>query len=326
MKIATIGTGVIVDNFMDGCYKNKDISISCMYTRNKNSANELSKKYGIDKIYTDLKEMLNDDSYDFIYIASPNSLHFSQTKMALESNKHVICEKPFTSTSKELKELITLAKQNKLFLFEAITTIYLPHLEVIKNKLESIGKIHMINCNFSKYSSRYKEFLDGKNPNIFNPDFSGGALVDLNVYNIHYVLSLFGLPTNSNYIAHLENNGIDTSGVAILEYPDKIATCISSKNSDSECYTLIQGEDGFIKTSAAGGLHEVIISTKEGVQKLNLHQDPNNLFYEVSAFKRMFDDNDLTRCYNNLDYSYSIIGLIEKLRKDAKIVFKDDKE
>lgn len=324
MKIATVGTGVIVDNFMDACLKN-DIKITAMYSRKIESATYLSNKYDINRIYTDYLEMLSSSNIDFIYIASPNSIHFDQVRLALINNKHVICEKPFTSTSTELKELIELAKSKNLFLFEAITTIYLPHFNSIQEKLTSIGKINMINCNFSKYSSRYKDFKDGKNPNIFNPEFSGGALVDLNIYNIHFVVSLFGLPLRSKYIPFIEENAIDTSGVIVMEFSDKIATCIASKNSESESYAIIQGEKGYIKTSATGGLHLVEIHTANNVEILNSQQDLNNLFYEVLEFKHMFKNKNFSKCYDNLDYSYTIIKLIESIRLNANIVFSADK-
>src|SRR5699024_11231823 len=71
-------------------------------------------------------------------VASPNSLHYDYVKRALENGKHVICEKPFTSTLRELEELIALSKKKGLFLFEAITTIHLPHFKVVR---ENLGRI-----------------------------------------------------------------------------------------------------------------------------------------------------------------------------------------
>ena len=68
MRIGTVGTGFITNYILDN----------------------------IEKTYTDYERMVSDDSLDFIYIASPNSLHYSQTKSALEHGKNVICEKPFT--------------------------------------------------------------------------------------------------------------------------------------------------------------------------------------------------------------------------------------
>ena len=119
MKVGTIGTGFIVDWFLNAVKQNEGVEAVGMYSRKEESARPLSEKYGIKNIYTDYKEMLANNDIDTVYIASPNSLHYSYAKEALLAGKHVICEKPFTSTVKEFMELKQLAKEKQLFLFEA---------------------------------------------------------------------------------------------------------------------------------------------------------------------------------------------------------------
>lgn len=119
-------------------------------------------------------------------------------------NKHVICEKPFTSNVNELDELIALAKQQNCLLFEAITNQYLPTFKEIKEKISEIGKISIISSNYSQYSSRYNAFKRGEILPAFDVNKSGGALMDLNVYNIHFVVGLFGAPNKVEYFANIE--------------------------------------------------------------------------------------------------------------------------
>ena len=88
-------------------------------------------------------------------------------------------------TARELEKLRALAKEKRLMLFEAITTIHLPNYELIRQNIGKIGPIRFIQANYSQYSSRYDTFLAGETPNIFNPAFSGGALVDMvNLQNL----------------------------------------------------------------------------------------------------------------------------------------------
>ncbi|MDQ0971335.1 putative dehydrogenase [Neobacillus niacini] len=133
--------------------------------------------------------MYSDPAVNFVYVASPNSLHFEQAYRALEFGKHVIIEKPITSTIAEIESLINLAEQKNLMLFEAITTIHLPNFHLIKQNIGKLGPLKFIQCNYSQFSSRYNSLLSGQTPNVFNPKFSGGALVDINIYNLHFVMS-----------------------------------------------------------------------------------------------------------------------------------------
>lgn len=154
--------------------------------------------------------------------------------------------KPFTSNVNELDELIALAKQQNCLLFEAITNQYLPTFKEIKEKISEIGKISIISSNYSQYSSRYNAFKRGEILPAFDVNKSGGALMDLNVYNIHFVVGLFGAPNKVEYFANIEK-GIDTSGVAILEYPTFKAICIGAKDCGAPIISTIQGDQGCVK-------------------------------------------------------------------------------
>ena len=111
MNVATIGSGVIVERMIEAMRLDGRYNLYCVYSRTKKRAKEFAEKHGIQKYYTDMEEMLNDENVDIVYVASPNSLHYSQSKMALEHKKHVINEKPFTPTLKECNELFEIAEK-----------------------------------------------------------------------------------------------------------------------------------------------------------------------------------------------------------------------
>ena len=141
MKIATIGTSFITEWFLSAAAKIDNAEPIAVYSRNEQKGKDLASQYGIQKVYTDLDAMLKDDEIKCVYVASPNSLHYQHASAALKAGKHVICEKPFTSTTKELKELSELAKSKHLFLFEAIVTIHMPNYISLKEKLPELGDI-----------------------------------------------------------------------------------------------------------------------------------------------------------------------------------------
>ena len=325
MKVATIGTGFIVDAFLQGLEKIEDAKCVAMFSRKKETALPLATKYEVTTIYTDLDALYADESVEIVYIASPNSLHFEHAYRALEHGKHVICEKPFSSTLQETDTLISLAKQKNLMLFEAITTIHLPNYQLIKGNLEKLGQIKLVQSNYSQYSSKYNALLAGETPNVFNPKFSGGSLVDINIYNLHFVMGLFGTPEKLSYTANKHANGIDTSGVLLLTYPDFIAACAGAKDTRSENFVLIQGEKGYIHVeNGANGCRRVIVHNEDTKVELNEQTSMNNLYYELLIFNDIYKTKDFNHCYSLLDYSRSVMEMLVEARMDAGIIFEAD--
>ena len=169
-----------------------------------------------------------------------------QTKAALLAGKNVLCEKPFVPTVAEADELIALAKEKHLFLFEAITTAHHPNYALVKEHLPDIGPLRIVSCTFCQYSSRYDALLSGQVPPVFDPACCGGALMDLNLYNVHFVVGLFGEPMLVSYHPNLYRNGIDTSGILLLEYPDFLCQCTGAKDCAAPGSVQLVGEKGRI--------------------------------------------------------------------------------
>ncbi|MCY6957773.1 Gfo/Idh/MocA family protein [Clostridium brassicae] len=327
MKIGTVGTGVIVEEFLNAVKEVVNVECTAVYSRKEETSRVLADKYNVKQIYTDYDALIKDENVNFVYIALPNSMHYEYALKALQNRKNVICEKPFTSTVEEAKVLIDLAKEKNLFLFEAITTLHLPNYTKIKEHIEALGEIKLVQCNFSQYSSRYDRFLAGVVANVFNPAFSGGALVDINIYNLHFVTGLFGKAKEVKYLANIAENGIDTSGIAILRYDDFICECVGAKDSYSPSFAIIQGTKGYIKLNGpTNQCLSVEIGVGDKVETYNEQKYSNRMIYEVIDFITMYHNNDLKKCHELLDHSLSIVETAVMGRKDAGIVFAADNE
>ena len=173
------------------------------------------------------------------YPQSPSRQHGKTSSFGWMECDH---RKPLTSTLREGEELAELARKQRLFLYEAITTIYQPDYAALKAQLYRIGTVELVSCNFSQYSSRYEAFRRGKIHPVFDPEKSGGALMDLNLYNLHWMLGLFGTPEQVEYYANMEH-GIDTSGVLLLQYPDFQAVILATKDCAAPSRYIIQGTE-----------------------------------------------------------------------------------
>ena len=326
MKLGIIGSGMIVKEFLPSLVKLKDLEILGIQGTKSGieKVEEICKKYNIPNFTDNFDELCN-FGIDTVYIAVPNFLHFEFCKKALEKGINVIVEKPITTNYREAKELEKLTKEKKLFLFEAITTLYFENYKKIKEWIAKIGDIKLVQSQYSQYSSRYDAFKRGEILPVFDLEKAGGALMDLGLYNLHYVLGLFGKPENVKYYANIERN-IDTSGVLIMKYKNFSAMCVCAKDSEGERIGVIQGSEGKIVSEEAPGLvGKVTLKLYDGTtESFDDGFSKDRVVPEFTQFIRAVKENDLEFCYRQLEKSLLVSEVQTKARIDAGIKFTQD--
>ena len=315
MNLGIVGAGMIVKDFLSFTHELPEIKLEAIVARNIENLKNLQSIYNIKEIFTDLDECLSNPSIDTIYVAVPNNLHYSVAKKALEAGKNVICEKPFTLDYHETVELFELAESKNLILIEAITNQYLPNYLEIKENLSQIGNIRLVECNYSQLSSRYEVFKKGIIAPVFDKNQGGGVLGDLNIYNIHFVVGLFGAPKNSEYYPNIVRE-VDTSGILILEYDEFKVVCIAAKDTYNNSYANIQGDKGLIKV--IGTLNEVpnyIIKNNEVEMKVNKNIHKHRMYSEFKKFIDVIDNKDFDFMEKQKEHSLAVMEVIDKSRK-----------
>ena len=327
MKIGVIGTGIIVEEFLPKLMKLDGIEVVAVQgiPQAKEQVEKLCAENGIQNIAYSYEELMEYD-VDTVYIAVPNFLHYSYCKEALESGKNVIVEKPITSNVDEAKELKQIAEEKGLFLFEAVTTVYFKGYEKIREWLKEIGTVKLVQCNYSQYSRRYDAFRSGQILPAFDPQKSGGALMDLNLYNLHFVMGLFGMPEQYKYYANMERD-IDTSGTIVMQYPGFLAMCTAAKDCSAPYNFVIEGTDGYITMQYPPNLvGEVTLHRNDGSEeKYDDGMAMQRLIPEFEYFADCINRNDLKSCMAHLEESILVSEVQTNARLDAGIVFPADK-
>ena len=326
MKLGILGTGMIVREFLPwlaGPDCPFTVQALCSTQRSAPVADEMCEQYGIPQRTTNYFELLQ--WVDVIYLAVPNLQHYRYAKVALEAGKHVIVEKPMACTAAQTEELAALARRKKVFLFEAMTTQYLENYNKIRELLPRIGRVKLVQCNFSQYSSRYDDFCIGRVWPSFDPACAGGALMDLGVYNVSYVVGLFGAPNKVHYAANIAR-GIDTSGVLTMEYRSFKAVSINAKDSSSPARYIIQGTKGYLlQKSTANFCGGVTFHPYKGKEEhFNLSAGRPRQAAEFHAFARAIESEDMELCSRMLDTSVAVSRVLETARRDAGIRFTTD--
>ena len=148
------------------------------YNRNLDKARKFAEEFNVKNIYVNCDEMLKDKNIDIIYISTPHNCHYEYLLKAVNSGKHVLCEKAITVNSKQLDEVLELAKKKNVIVQEAMTIYHMPLYKKLRELVNSgaLGKIKMIQANFGSC----KEY-DVTN-RFFSKELAGGALLDIGVY------------------------------------------------------------------------------------------------------------------------------------------------
>ena len=302
MKLGILGTGKIVQEFLPWLVEHTPFTVQavCSTPRSAAKAAELCAQYQIPQHTTNYFELLQ--WVDVVYIAVPNLQHARYARVALEAGKHVIVEKPMAVTAAETEELAALAQRKRLFLFEAMTTQYQPNYAKLRELLPRVGTVRMVQCSFSQYSSRYDAFCAGQTPPVFDPLCAGGALMDLGVYNVSYIVGLFGEPNKAVYAANMERN-IDTSGVLMMDYSGFKAVSLAAKDCAAPARCIIQGRE----------------------EHYNLNGDRPRQAAEFEAFYRAMTAGDQELCARMLDTSIAVSRVLTVARRSAGVRFPGDR-
>jgi len=326
MKLGIIGSGMIVQEFLPKLKEIEGIEIVALQGRksSRKQVEALCKENGVEHAVYDF-ESLCKTGIDTVYIAVPNFLHFTYCRQAILAGMNVIVEKPATSNLKEIQCLGRLVKEKKLFLFEAVTTLYFRNFKKIQEWLPRIGTIKIVQSQYSQYSRRYDAFRNGETLPVFDPAKSGGAMMDLNLYNLHLVMGLFGEPTEAKYYANMER-GIDTSGILVMQYPDFQAFCLGAKDSSGMRQAMIQGTEGCIRTGASPNvLGKITLELYDGtVEEYDDGMMADRLVPEFTTFIQRIHAKDYAFCYEMLDKSIAVSKVSTNARIAAGIHFPAD--
>lgn len=316
IKVGITGAGMTVPWFLEAAELIPEMEIGALFARKEEKRKELCEKYHIPAAYDSYEKLLADESLDVLYLPLPNSLHYSFAKQALEAGKHLIMEKPFTVTYAEAKELAELAESKGLLLFEAVTNQYNPNYEKVRELLPGLGDIKIVQIDFAQYSSRYDAFKQGIIAPVFDVNKAGGALLDLNVYNIHFVVGLFGEPSDAHYYPNMER-GVDTSGILVLEYPGFQCACTAAKDCAAPLSVNIQGDKGCIFSHSNTSRFEEFSyqeNKKESVHYALVDTQRSVFYDELRAFTDYWVRDDRAEFQKRLEQSLIVMKVLDRAR------------
>ena len=328
MKLGIVGTGMIAQMVGPNLASWGVEATAVAGTPNTvEQINDLADRLGAAGRYTDYHDLIADPGVDTVYVAVPTFLHYAVSEAALLAGKDVVCEKPLASNYEEAARLAEVARREGRFLWEAVVTTRQPNFRLVRDELlPRIGTVKQAFVNYSQYSSRYDAFCAGEVLPAFDPAKAGGAIMDLGLYTLTYTIGLFGEPMAAKYLANIER-GIDTSGVAILEYDGFRAVNLCSKDCGAPCVCQVQGTDGYIVSNSQPNLcGPVTLHLNDGTEEVYDRSLPVMWEGEFREFVRQQGAGDLDECYRQLDESLLVSRIQNTIRREAGVIFPADQQ
>jgi predicted dehydrogenase len=326
IRFGVIGTNWITDRFLESIKDLAEFELHAVYSRTLTRAEEFAKKYNVMHTFTSYEEMAKSNVIDAVYIASPNFLHKEHAIIFMNNGKHVLCEKPFASNTKETQQMIDAATRNNVLLMEAMRTTLHPNFTRIKDNLYKLGKVRRFFASYCKYSSRYDAYKEGKILNAFNPNYSNGSLMDLGVYCIYPMVVLFGEPSVIKATGIMLGSGVDGSGSIVAQYEEMDAVVMHSKINDSYLPSEIQGEEASMIIHDNISSPELVeIRYKDGsVETISTTGHKQEMYYEAEEFVRLIKEGKTMSTVNSFENSLLTAKVMETSRNQIGLVYPAD--
>jgi predicted dehydrogenase len=152
LKAALIGTGFMGKVHAENLRRLGTVQIAALAGSNPERARQFGESIGVARTTGVYKELLGDPTIDAVHVLTPNVLHYEICRAALEAGKHVLCEKPFTVSLPQARELVDLAANTGLANCIQHNLRYYPVVQQIRRMIEAgdLGEILIVQGTYSQ--------------------------------------------------------------------------------------------------------------------------------------------------------------------------------
>ena len=329
MNWGILGCGRIAHKFATDLLALPSAKVHAVASTSLVRAQEFGAKYQATHTFGSYEGLLNCPDLDVVYVATPHVLHHQNALMLLRAGVAVLGEKPFAMHLAQAQEMVQTARENNVFLMEALWTRFMPvtlqMLQIINSG--AIGEVQLLQADFGFKAENLPE---GR---LLNPALGGGALLDIGIYPVFLAYLVFGKPLSINASAVFGETGVDVQDGITLTYANgQMANLSCTLLAKTPCEGLIYGEKGIIKihtrwhesTALTLELYEDNIS---GAAKI---ASSETFHFERSTFGYNYEAQHVEDCLTQsrtespawtLQNSLELTELLDQIR--AKTAFSD---
>ncbi len=308
-----------------------DAQVLAVGSRSADRARAYAEEFGIERSYGSYQELVADPDVDVVYISSPHPEHYRNALLALRAGKAALVEKPFAMNSEQAEHMVAVARENGVFLMEALWSRTHPASIEMARRIRAgqIGDVRVVNA----YLAPIGSYPDRRSQ---QPELGGGALLEIGVYPLsiaYQMLSELGEPREVSAWGHLDDRGIDQATTAVLRYEDgatAVVACsyVMGLSSGHPAHAYVSGTTGWIDVPRQ--IHWIpeftIYRAGHDPERVSFEPVGNGYSEEAAEVVRCLQAGRLESELVPLDGTLVTMRILDRIRKEIGLVYAADIE
>ena len=311
LNYGILSTSSIAPRFIAAVRSGESGEILALSSRTEEKAREKATLWNIPRAYGSHEALLRDPDVNIVYISTVNALHFQWAMAALEAGKHVICEKPMTTSADQTRQLFAKAREKGLFLMEAEKMLFLPAILEVKRRIDSgqLGQMYMAELSHS-FPASYNGWM-------FDAAAGGGPLLSSGIYAVQLLQFLFGAVRDIRGTKSALDTGVEWQYILTGEMENGLL--FSAKNSTRAVLdntARLCGTAGWVEIPEYWKARKVIFHMSGAEPEILEFPCAHELIYEARHIQECMDKGLPTSPVVTEEVSVNGIAALEKVKSN----------
>lgn len=323
VRWGVLGPGNIAHAFAAALRDGTRQELVAVGSRSAHRARAFAAEYDVPAAYGSYEELVADPQVDVVYVASPHSEHRDHALLALGAGKAVLVEKAFTRSFAEAEEVLEAAGERGLLAMEAMWTRFLPHMDVVRQVVESelLGQIHTVAADHGQ------QLYPAGPERLAEPGLAGGALLDLGVYPLSFASMVLGELGRIRAVGSLTEDGVDAQDSIVAIAPSGAQALVgASMVARTPTTAVVSGTRA--RLEIAGDFHQpatVTLRAPSGevldVREPAPGERTGGLRYEAAEVARCLRDGAMESALMPADETLRVMEVMDEVRRQVGVVY-----
>jgi predicted dehydrogenase len=316
------GPGGIATRFAEAMRMVAGGEITAVASRSLDRAEPYADRFGVRTRYGDYSSLAADPDVDAVYVATPHTRHEADTLAFLAAGKHVLCEKAFALDGAQARRMVAAARDNGVFLMEAMWSRFLPAYRVLQDLVAAgrIGEPLLVEADFG---IRIPVMPDHR---LFDRALGGGALLDLGVYPVQLCNLVLGAPDRVAADGVVGETGVDEQIVAVLHHPGgRLGVVKAAIRVPLACGARIAGSDGWIELPPFMHCPDaVVVGGSAGTERIDAAFEGDGLRFQIDEVHRCLAAGLTESPAMTLDDTIAVMDALDAIRAQVGVRYDED--